>query len=364
MFDLTFTPGPSKICPEVKKDITNAIDTKILEISHRSPEFCSISQLAVENLKTFLKIPRHWHVLFLGSAIEAMELAIRSTVKETSFHFTNGNFSEYFIKLAKDLHKKPLYQKAVWGTKNDYTEDVPNEAELITITQCESSTGCMVSPEDIKNIRKKYPEKFIAVDATSIMGVIDIDIKQADIWLWSVQKCFGLPAGLGIMVVNQKVWEKSRDLHQQGINPIGAFGIEKNVNKMLKNYNTIATPNVLNIYLLGQQTQRFIDKGGLPTMEKETRIKIAKIYELLDSLPNITTFIKNRNDSSISLVCAKSDEATVAKIHQVCKENNIHMGTGYGKLKPTTFRICNFPAITIEDIKLLSSVLKKAFHIK
>lgn len=361
MFDLTFTPGPSKLSPVVKDDIKTAVDTHILEISHRSPEFCAISELAVENLKKLFKIPKDHHVLFLSSATEAMELTIRSTVEKTSFHFTSGNFSEYFIRLAQDLHKNPLAQKAVWGEKNDYFADVPEEAELITITQCESSTGCMTTPEEIKQVREKYPEKFLAVDATSIMGVVDVDITQADIWLWSVQKCFGLPSGLGVMVVNPRVYERSKELHQQGINSLGAFGVEKNVKKMLKNYNTIATPNVLNIYLLGRQAQRFLDKGGMPEMEKEARAKTVKIFEMLDFLPNATTFVKDRSASSISLTCAESDEETVAKIHKVCQENGINMGTGYGKLKPTTFRVCNFPSITMEDIERVSDVLRKEF---
>jgi len=359
MENLTLNVGPSKLSPETKADIKRAVDENLLEISHRSPQFAKISEQAVESLRQLFQIPEDWHILFTSSATEAMELALRSTVEKTSFHFTCGNFSEYFEKISQSLYKNTLSQKSVWGTPNDFLIDIPQEAELITITHCETSTACMVSLEDIKHVHQKYPEKFLAIDATSIMGSVNIDIHQADIWLYSVQKCFGLPSGMGVFICNPRVLERAIDLNNRKINPFGAFGLEKMVVKMQKNYNTIATPNILDIYLSGRQAQRFLEKGGMNYLDNHTRDKAQKIYNFIESSSKITSFVTNPKERSLSIICGKSDPETIQKIHQACAKNNIKMGTGYGKMKAETFRLANFPSITMEDIDRVLKVLRE-----
>ncbi len=358
MINLTFNVGPSKISPEVKTDIKRAVDENVLEISHRGPEFAKISEHAVEGLRKLFNVPADWHILFTTSATEAMELAIRSTVEKTSFHFVCGNFSEYFEKISKWLFKTALTQKAVWGEPNNFSEDVPNKAELITITHCETSTGCMANLDDIKQVREKYPDKFLAIDGTSIMGSVKVDVEQADIWLYSVQKCFGLPSGMGVFICNPRVLERAIDLNKREINSPGAFGLEKMVTKMQKNYNTIATPNILDIYLSGQQTQRFLTAGGMEYLDNFTKAKAQKIYDFMNSTNKIKPFVTDTNSQSVSIICGKSDPETITKIHQACEKNGIKMGGGYGKMKTETFRIANFPSITMEDVERLIGVLK------
>ncbi len=358
MIDLTFNVGPSKISPETKADIYRAVEDNILELSHRGPEFAEISRHAVEGLRKLFNVPKDWHILYTTSATEAMELAIRSTVKKTSFHFTCGNFSEYFERIAKDNFKTPLTQKAIWGEPNDFDYNIPDEAELITITHNETSTGCMSSMEDIVKVRKKYPDKFLAIDGTSIMGSVKVDVTQADIWLYSVQKCFGLPSGMGIFICHPRVVERAIDLNTRGINPSGAFGLEKMVTKIKKNYNTIATPNILDIYLSAQQTQRFLDAGGIEYLDNFTHTKAKKLYDFIDASEKIEPFMKDKNARSVSVICGKSDPETIAQIHTACEKNGIKMGGGYGKMKTETFRIANFPSITMEDIEKLINVLK------
>jgi phosphoserine aminotransferase len=50
----------------------------------------------------------------------------------------------------------------------------------------------------------KIPDALIAVDATSSMAGVELDWQSADIWFASVQKCFGLPAGMAVMVCSPR----------------------------------------------------------------------------------------------------------------------------------------------------------------
>lgn len=350
MFKITFNPGPSQISAATKKDIQKAIQSRILEISHRSKDFDAFSEATIKNLRHFLQIPDEYHVFYTSSATEAMELAIRHCVEKKSFHFTNGNFSEYFAQIGTALGKEALTDKAEWGTQNNFSDaKIPKDAELITITANETSTGVMCNDQDIATIRKRYPEQLLAVDITSNGGVVAYMIKNADIWLFSVQKAFGLPAGLGILILSPRAYERARYY-------TGIFSVQNMESKMKEKYETVQTPNVLNIYLLGKQLERWNATGGIFTKEKETNEKARIIYNFFAE-QNYQFFVKEPRHRSTSVITIAADARQIQKLHEACKQEGIILGKGYGKIKENTFRISNFPAITKDDVQALFRVV-------
>lgn len=346
MFTITFNPGPSQISDATKNDMQEAIKQRIIEISHRSKEFDAISQSTIKNLRQFFKIPEDYYVFYTASATEAMELTLRHCVQQKSFHFTNGNFSEYFAQIAQSLGKQTILDAAEWGTLNDFTHaQIPDDGELITITANETSTGVMCTDFDIKQIRQRYPNHLLAVDITSNGGVVDYTIKNADIWLFSVQKCLGLPAGLGILIMSPQAYERAQYY-------TGIFSVQNMQKKMAERSETIQTPNVLNIYLLQKQIERWNNTGGIAVKEEETRTKAARVYDFFE-----TPFVQNPAHRSITVMTIAGKPADIEKIHATCKKNGIILGKGYGKIKETTFRISNFPAITKDDFETLFKVV-------
>src|SRR5690606_11796760 len=99
----------------------------------------------------------------------------------------------------------------------------------------------------LQAIGEKFPEKMIAVDTTSSMGGIELDFDLADIWYGSVQKCFGLPAGLGFLILSPKAIEKSQHKGERGRYNSLSFMLEN-----AAGYQTHYTPNVFGIYLLNR----------------------------------------------------------------------------------------------------------------
>ena len=71
----------------------------------------------------------------------------------------------------------------------------------------------MIPAENIHKVAKQYPDKLIAVDAVSSAPYGDLDYRLLDIVFFSVQKLFGLPAGLGILIVSPRAIEKSEQLY-------------------------------------------------------------------------------------------------------------------------------------------------------
>jgi len=355
-FQTTFNVGPSQISAETYGDIAEFSREKLGEISHRSAKFTEISQKADTELRNYFKIPSNYTIIWGSSATEMMELCVKSFVRKTSFHFTCGAFSERFAKISRDLGKLALTQEVPWGEVNNFDTEIPREAEIITITQSETSTGVGVNPAKIKKVsEKKENEQLLVIDATSIMGIVPVEIKQADVWLFSVQKCFGLPAGLGVMIVN----EKALKISENKPNLVGILNLPAMANKMQKNYQTVQTPNVLGIYLLGKQVERWNKMGGIMKISQKSREKNEFLEKIINKSSSFNFLVKNRDNRSEAINTIQGSSEKITEIHKISRDLGVILGNGYGKLKETTFRLANFPNIKMADLEKLAQIIKK-----
>lgn len=355
-FQTTFNIGPSQISDETYQDLVTFSVERCGEVSHRSEKFSEISGKAVAEMRKYFSVPDDYTILWGSSATEMMELCVRSLVRENSFHFTCGGFSERFYDVAKNLGKNAHHQNAVWGEPNDFEHEISDATELVTITHSETSTGVGVNPAIFPAIKEKlHDNQVLFIDATSIMGVVPVDISEADGWIFSVQKCFGLPAGLGVMICHQSVIEKSKEFR----NPMGVLNMPVMAEKMQKNHQTIQTPNTLGIYVLGKQLERWNNSGGINAMAQRIHEKNILLTEAIDTHPCFNFLVQDASHRSDSVTVIEGSTRHIAEFHRLAKDNRMILGAGYGKLKATTARIANFPNISRENIQKLIHILNK-----
>jgi Phosphoserine aminotransferase len=70
--------------------------------------------------------------------------------------------------------------------------------------------------QKLRKFAKKLATKFLlGVDVTSSMGAVEYNFSVADAWFFSVQKAFGMPAGLGILIVGPKILEKAKNARRK-----------------------------------------------------------------------------------------------------------------------------------------------------
>jgi aspartate aminotransferase-like enzyme len=48
------------------------------------------------------------------------------------------------------------------------------------------------------------------------------------------------------------------------------------------------------------------------------------------------------------------------KIHEISRDFQVILGSGYGKMKKTTFRLANFPNIKMTDLEKFAEILKNS----
>ncbi len=357
---LYFTVGPSELYPTVPQHVQTALDEKIGVITHRGKQFQEIYKNAVDGLRTLLNVPADHHIFFLSSATEIWERIIENCVEHTSFHCVNGSFSKRFYEFSTELGKKAYVEKADFG-KGFYPDKitVPADAEIICLTYNETSSGVSMPVSDINKFREKNKEALIFVDAVSGLPFPALDFSKIDSAFFSVQKCFGLPAGLGVWIVNQRCMDKADSLLKKG-KSIGTYHTLPSLLSKGKDNQTPETPNVWNIFLLSKVVEDF-NKKGVDVIRKETELKAKMLYDYIESSQNFSFAVEDAALRSYTTIVANT-KISPAEINKKLEPFDMAIGSGYSSYKDTQVRIANFPAISVEQMSALVQKLKELFN--
>ncbi len=354
-----FTPGPAQLYPTVAAHIQTALEDDICSISHRSKQFHGIYQHVSEQLRQLLEIPSDFQILFTGSATEIWERSIESLVEKKSFHLVNGSFSKRYYEIGKLLHKDSHKTEAEFGKGFDvHNIHIPESTELVCVTSNETSAGVYMPVEEINAIKNKVPHSLLIVDAVSSVPYPKFDFTKVDSLLFSVQKAFGLPAGLGVWIVNNRTIEKAEKIKSLGI----FNGTYHNLLALVdgaRKFETPATPNVLDMYLLGKVTED-LNRIGADTVRKLTDKKAELVYAFLETSHFFSPFVANKAHRSPTVIVADIKGASAsAEVIDAVKKSGLIIGAGYGAFKEKQLRIANFPAHTLEDVQKLIDQLSK-----
>ena len=352
-----FTPGPSQLYFTVKDHTIKAFRDGIPSLSHRSKQFESVFLDTTQGLRALLNLPPEYTIVFTGSASEVWERIIQNLVAEKSFHLVNGAFSKRFYEIARQLNKNAEKVEVPSG-KSFEEATVPSDTDLIAITHNETSTGVSLSIPFIHSFRTKYPEAIIAVDGVSSLPYPDFDYSKVDSVFFSVQKGFGLPAGLGVWMVNQRCLAKAEQLLSKGLS-IGSFHSLPSLHSHALKNQTPETPNVLGIYLLGKVIQDLLLRG-IHTIRKETEYKAALLYQALENHAMIKPFVTEKKHRSQTVIVADGGEQTSA-LTTYLQARGLYPGEGYGEFKKQHLRFANFPTHSKEEFESLVDALE-TFH--
>lgn len=352
-----FTAGPTQTYPTLRQHLVKAADEHIGSISHRSKEFKRIYGETVLHLRQLLNLPIGHEIFFLSSATECWERIIENCVAESSHHLVSGAFGAKFYDTAAALNKKPLQSRVPEGEGFDVDQiTIAPETELIAVTQNESATGVAMPPEDIDRLAEKYPDKLIAVDCVSSLPYVDLNYARLDAVYVSVQKGFGLPAGLAIMIVSPRAIEKSKELQKQGYYT-GGYRDFSSMQTYGREFQTFETPNVFNIYLLNCVLKDMLGLG-IKTLRDETLQRHTELENFISAHSKLSYFVKDSSVRSKTVNVINVDGGSAALITKL-RNKGFEIGSGYGKHKDAVVRITNFPAHSVDDMRQLITAIQQ-----
>ncbi len=350
---ISFYPGPSRIHDEIPAYVKEAANLGILSMNHRSEGFEAMMKNTISLLQQKLSIPKNYTILFTSSATECWEIIAQSLITEKSYHFFNGAFGKKWFECTHALNQSA--EAVVFSREeklNLASFSTTFKKAIFCFTQNETSNGTQVDNVILKDFRKKNPDQLIAVDATSSMAGVQLDFKQGDVWFASVQKCFGLPAGLALMVCSPKAIEWAKAINEHGhYNSLTAMAT------MAEKYQTTHTPNVLTIYLLMRVMQK---SKGIQEVTTVTRNRFISWEKFLTGFKKISLLIENKSVRSFTVLPIIGEAVTIKSIKSKAKKAGFLLGEGYGDLKNNTFRIANFPALKEKEIIALKRFLRES----
>ncbi len=343
----SFYPGPSRVYDAIPNYVKAAHRKGILSMNHRSEEFMDICEKTVNLLKEKLSVPKDYKVFFLTSATECWEVIAQSITKNKSHHIFSGAFGEKWFDYSRKLRPEAEAHPFNRETTIDPSNYVFNNGDVICITQNETSNGTQVSNDIIAKIHSNNPNHLIAVDATSSMAGIFLDFSVGDIWYASVQKCFGLPAGLSVMICSPRAMKRVKEIAESN-----HYNSATLLDSMMDKWQTPCTPNVLGIYLLMRTLK---DSDHITKTEATLRSRHESWSKLIEKSGFLEHLVKNSEVHSFTVLAIRIKEGTadMAELKRKAKQAGFLLGEGYGDLKKDTFRIANFPAIRTSEIRKL-----------
>ena len=338
-----FYPGPSTLHPFFEEAVKSAISSGILSENHRSSAFASLYQDCLQTIQEKWEIPKDFQLLFVSSATETWEIIAQSlVVDEPSLHLFNGAFGQKSFETTNKITQKAVSSEFSVQEKLDVTKI--DRFPFIHLCQTETSNGTSISNNTLKEIRDKHPETIISIDATSSLGGCYLDFSTADIWYSSVQKCLGLPSGMGIVLINKKAIEvvkkKNIATHYNDF-----LSLVTNARK----WQTTHTPNILAIHALAYSQK---NTANIQLIDKRTTKRKTDFIRLVK---NAQTLSIETSSSTVLTILHPQPEKLIA----LALENNIILGKGYGKWKDSTFRVALFPSISDSSFDILITFLNK-----
>lgn len=349
---VTFSPGPSQVYPQLEGYLSEAFQSGILSVSHRSAAFNALSAETISLIRSKLAVPDDYTILYTGSATECWEIIAQSLTRRQSVHFSSGSFGDKWHHYAACIHpqsqrvsmalNEPLYVPYL---------DVKEDDEIICLTQNETSNGTQIDFDTLAAVRGAFPDKLIALDCTSSMAGLHLPFALGDIWFASVQKCFGLPAGLGLMILSPAAVEKALEIGDNSRYNSLIVMLEH-----MKNFQTSCTPNVLGIFLLNRVLQQV---PRIEEVDALLRRRMEHYLPLFLNNSNMRPLISNPKVQSVTVLAVETEPEFLAGLKAEAAAAGIQLGSGYGKWKSNTFRVANFPAISATQTEALMDFFRK-----
>jgi aspartate aminotransferase-like enzyme len=358
-FGTFFLPGPT----EVREEIMAAMLQPM--IPHRGSEFEKLFERLQQGLRPIFKTERPVYVSS-SSATGLMEGAIRCAPSGRILCLVNGAFSERFAHIASMCGRDVDRYDVAWGQ----VHAIPQLDErlsmrkysAISVVHSETSTGALNDVRAVSDCAHRHGIVCL-IDSVSGLGGAELrfDEWKLDYVLTGSQKALALPPGLSFAVASTSFIDQANGTRDRGV----YFDLVE-LDAYARRNQTPSTPALTLLYALEAQVKSIASEGlenrwlrhkamatrtqeWITKISDETGKKLANIAPLGSQSPTV---------SAIKLpaeVPADNFTSGVAKL-------GIVVGTGYGKLKNSTFRIGHMGDHTMESLErclaACSSVLR------
>lgn len=353
-FGTFFLPGPTEVREEVLQAMLKPM------IPHRSAAFEDLFARLQVGLRELFQTQRPVFVS-ASSGTGMMEAAIRAMPPGRILSLVNGAFSERFAHIAEMCGREVDRYQVPWGDVHTVEGLEPflaaGEYRAITVTHSETSTGAL---NTVRKISDKAHEHGVLclIDSVSGLGGAELrfDEWQLDYVLTGAQKALGLPPGLAFAAASHEVVSLAAQATERGV----YFDIVE-MERFAKTNQVPATPAFSLLYALDVQLSSIMSEGMRARWDRHTAMA-QLTSDWAGKTAGVTNIVKpefrSPTVSTIRLPEGMNGRDFVKRVGAA----GIVVGTGYGKLADTTFRIGHMGDHTVETVARCLAACDGALH--
>jgi phosphoserine aminotransferase len=350
--DGRFGCGPSKVRPEALAALA-ASGAGYLGTSHRQPAVKGLVHRIREGLTTLFALPPGYQVILGNGGTTAFwDAAAFGLVRNRAQHLAFGEFSAKFaaVTAAAPFLVAPTVISADVG-------DAPEPAaqpdvDVYAWAQNETSTGVAVP---VRRPEGATDDQLVLIDATSGAGGLPVDLAQADVYYFAPQKVFGSDGGLWIALASPAAVGRIGEIAGSGRWIPEFLSIATALDNSTKD-QTLNTPAVATLFLLADQIDWLLGRGGLRWAVERTADSSSRLYDWAESSGYATPFVvRPELRSQVVGTIDFADTVDAAAVAKILRANGIVDTEPYRKLGRNQLRIGMFPAVEPDDITALTA---------
>jgi phosphoserine aminotransferase len=349
--DGRFGSGPAKIRPEQLAALASSGAT-YLGTSHRQPPVRSLVRRIRGGLAELFSLPAGYTVVLGNGGTSAFwDMATFGLIREHSQHLSFGEFSARFAALAG---RAPWLRAPTVVESTPGTHPVPwpePGADAYALTHNETSTGVAMP---VRRVPGADPGSLILVDATSAAGGLAVRAEEFDVYYFAPQKGLGSDGGLWIALLSPAAVDRVHEIAAGG-RYIPDFLSLRIALENAASDQTYNTPAVATLFLLADQIEWMLSRGGLSWTTARTAQSAAILYTWAEKAAYARPFVADPAQRSqvvgtIDVVGGVSADDIAASL----RANGIVDTESYRKLGRNQLRIGMFPGVDPADVAALT----------
>ena len=342
--DGRFGCGPAKIRPEAIAALADS-GSALLGTSHRKPPVKGQVERLRRGLSDLFALPEGYEVVLAnGGATAFWDMAAFGIVNRRSRHYSFGEFSSKFATATAraPFLDDPDVVEAPAGNRPSLVAG--GDVDVQALTHNETSTGVMM------DIRRPDDDALVLVDATSAAGGLDVDLRESDVYYFSLQKGMASEGGLVVAIVSPSAIDRIQQI-AAGDRYIPAFFDLPTVLDNSRKNQTYNTPAIATILLAAHQVDWMNAQGGLTAMASGSAKKAAHVYGWAESRDWATPFVEDPAARSHVVATIDLEGVDADDVNTALRANGILDTDAYRKLGRNQLRVGMFPAVDLEDLE-------------
>lgn len=347
-----FSAGPAVLPEEVLKEAADEMldyrgcGMSVMEMSHRSKVYDTIIKEAEADLRTLMKIPDNYKVMFLqgGASLQFAAVPMNLMKNRKAGYILTGQWAKKAFAEAKIFGEAVELASSADKTFSYIPDcsDLPITDDMDYVYICENNTIYGTKFKELPNTKGKL----LVADQSSCFLSEPVDVTKYGVIYAGVQKNVG-PAGVVVAIVRDDL---ITDDVLEGTPTMVKWKTQADADSL---YNT---PPCYGIYICGKVFKWLLKTGGLEVRKQINEEKAKILYDYLDESKLFKGTVEKQSRSLMNVPFITGNDELDAKFIKEAKEAGFENLKGHRTVGGMRASIYN--AMPIEGVKKLVEFMK------